>query len=187
MKTKTLPKTYEFEAEERNLLAAELKLSMIDPANYPMTAEKKEVAWRALKEDYQIKKYLNHLDVKAENKKLAELCRVENSAEDLREQFEDAGPLDAMLLDQMAAVHKAAMAMLGGIYREDGVDLDICEKYINIANKLMKTYQSGLQTLNQAKTAGKQTIVVKHQNVQVNGGQAIVANEVTGDGGEEIK
>jgi hypothetical protein len=71
---------------------------------------------------------------------------------------------------QMAAVHKADMSMLGSIYKEDGVDLDICEKYVNLANKLIKTYQSGLQTFNQAKTAGKQTIVVKHQNVQVNGG-----------------
>jgi len=54
----------------------------------------------------------------------------------------------------------------------------------------MKTYQLGLQTLNQIKNSGKQTIVVKHQNVQVNGGQAIVGTEINapdligGGGGE---
>ncbi|MDF2940227.1 MAG: hypothetical protein K0R66_869 [Gammaproteobacteria bacterium] len=36
----------------------------------------------------------------------------------------------------------------------------------------------GYETLHRVRNSGKQTIVVQHQNVQINGGQAVVANEI---------
>jgi len=181
---------YEFSNEEREQLCAKLTLSMLDPKNHSLPAEIKDKALRANQEKCKLDKLFIHISAQAEYGHLNDLCRVKDIANNIRNQNGDQNPIEAMLIDQMTAVHKASMLMLSKIYDEGGFDLEDAERFIQLSNKLMKTYQLGLQTLNQIKNSGKQTIVVKHQNVQVNGGQAIVGTEINapdligGGGGE---
>jgi len=60
-------------------------------------------------------------------------------------------------------------------------DLEI--KMLNVACRMMSVYQQGMETLAKTRNGGKQTIVVKQ--VQVNGGQNVIADNVTtrGKGG----
>lgn len=179
---------YEFSHEERETLSAQLKLSLLDPKNYPLPAELKDKAFRANDEKVKIDKAWTYVRAIVEQGRLVDLCKVEDIARDIKDQLDKLDPLESLLVDQMTAAHKAGMLLLSKTY--DAVDEFELEKFINLSNKLMKTFQSGLQTLHQIRNSGKQTIIVKHQNVQVNGGQAIVATEVTtpiidGDRGEE--
>lgn len=170
---------YEFSHEERELLSAKLKLSLLDPTNHPLPAEIKDKALRASQEKGKINKLLNHLMTQGEHERLAGLCKVEDISNDIKNQHgNELDPLESMLIDQMSAIHKASMILLSQIYDEEGFGLESGEKFVSLSNKLMKTYQNGLQTLSQIRNSGKQTIVVKHQNVQVNGGQAIVTTEM---------
>jgi hypothetical protein len=183
---------YEFSVEEREELCTKFKLSLLDSQNHPLPPEIKDKAFRAVQEQGRLDKLFNHINVQAKLGQLNELCKVKDIASDVKDQYADPlNPLESMLVDQMTAIHKASMSLLGNVFDEDGFDFESGEKLINLSNKLMKAYQAGLQTLNQVRNSGKQTIVVKHQNVQVNGGQAIVATEVNapefdrGVGGKE--
>ena len=183
---------YEFSAEEREMLCAKFKLSLFDSQNHPLPPEIKDKVFRAVQEQGRLEKLLNHVNVQTEYGWLTDLCKVKNMASDVKDQYsEKLNPLESMLIDQMTAIHKVSMLLLGNVFDEDGFDFESGEKLINLSNKLMKAYQAGFQTLNQVRNSGKQTIVVKHQNVQVNGGQAIVAAEMNapdlgrGVGGKE--
>ena len=55
--------------------------------------------------------------------------------------------------------------------------------------RLTMAYQSGMMTLQRVRSAGRQTVVVKHtvQHVHVNqGGQAVVAGKVSKGGGGKL-
>jgi hypothetical protein len=97
-------------------------------------------------------------------------------------------PLEEMLADQFIACHKLSLNIIGRLYSRDeryGIGDDEQAKLVNSSVKLMKMCQESALVINKLQTGGQQTVVVKHQNVQVNdGGQAIVANDLAVGGGD---
>lgn len=82
-------------------------------------------------------------------------------------------PIEGMLYSQMIACHTQAMNLfLKGGAAYDSTD---AQRYLNMADKFMRTYAKSLETLEKFKRGGKQHVVV--ENVVVNsGGQAIVGS-----------
>lgn len=89
--------------------------------------------------------------------------------------------LEKMLAHQMAVCHSKAMEIMttAADYPKGREDLEI--KRLNLAARLMDTYQKGMDTLTRTRNAGKQTITVKQ--VHVTGGQNVIADNVTTKGG----
>jgi hypothetical protein len=81
--------------------------------------------------------------------------------------------LDAMLAHQLAVAHKAALEMTDKAFFEPQ-SLERC-RMLNVAVRLMDSYQRGLLTLHRRQHGGQQTISVQHVHVG-EGGQAIVGN-----------
>ncbi len=99
--------------------------------------------------------------------------------------------LEKMLAHQMAAAHNAVMTMMdqaAGISRQmSGHDQRVCEasniqatRLFNSANRLMKTFQQGLLTIQKIRNGGNQTVTVQHVSVS-DGGQAVIGNVGGGD------
>jgi hypothetical protein len=63
--------------------------------------------------------------------------------------------------------------------------LEIIERYINCATKLMRVYNDTLDTLNKYRRKGEQKVTVQHVNI--NGGQAVVAGQLNQAGGGDIQ
>ncbi|AWN52180.1 hypothetical protein [Methylobacterium sp. 17Sr1-1] len=87
---------------------------------------------------------------------------------------------EAQLGIQMAATHEAAMKMLR--VAASGSDPKTTEVYGNLATKLLRTYTAQIEALAKLKRGGEQTVRVEHVHVHA-GGQAIVGNVSTGQGG----
>lgn len=105
---------------------------------------------------------------------LAETIGAQNSAE-------------KMLAHQLAGAHRLAMEFMAyaGVtaevfantgHRNVGQSVE-ASRMANTANRLMTTFQSGLQTLHKLRNGGQQTLTVQHVNVS-NGGQAVVAGSL---------
>ncbi len=99
--------------------------------------------------------------------------------------------LEKMLAHQMAAAHNAVMTMMdqaAGISSQmSNRDPIVCEtsniqatRLFNSANRLMKTFQQGLLTIQKIRNGGNQTVTVQHVNVS-DGGQAVIGNVGDGD------
>ncbi len=87
-----------------------------------------------------------------------------------------------MLATQMTTVHNLTMDMTSR-FREGEQTLDWASYYVDGINKLMRTYTTQMEALNNYRNKGKQQITVKHQHVNVNdGGQAIVGDVTQGGG-----
>jgi len=87
--------------------------------------------------------------------------------------------LEKMLCHQLAAVHHAAMLLVGrSCANLPPVDR---ARMANSAARLIDTFQSGLLTLQKIKTGGKQVVVVQHVQVS-QGGQAVIAGSVKSGG-----
>ena len=83
--------------------------------------------------------------------------------------------LEKMLCHQLAAVHHAAMLLVGrSCSNLDPVDKS---RLANAAARMMDVFQTGLLTLQKIKTGGKQVVVVQHVQVS-EGGQAVVAGNL---------
>jgi hypothetical protein len=86
---------------------------------------------------------------------------------------------EAMLAAQMVAVPAAAIAALRRLKGAEMIpQLDANG---NLANKLLRTFTTQVETLQRLRGKGQQTVRVEHVTVNA-GGQAIVGN-VTGGGG----
>lgn len=96
------------------------------------------------------------------------LLRIKNTSKKAIEQ---------LLEDQAAVLHQCGMSILGMI---DGIDANspVFNNVINGSTKLFRAFNNSVQTLNQMRGGGNQTITVKHQNVQVNGGQNIITDQL---------
>ncbi len=81
--------------------------------------------------------------------------------------------LEGMLAGQMVACHAMAMEYSRRAMMTDRTDLG--ESYINRASKLMRIFNSQIETLNKYRNKGQQNITVQHVNVN-DGGQAVVGN-----------
>jgi hypothetical protein len=60
------------------------------------------------------------------------------------------------------------------------------QQYLNLANKLSRTYAQLLETLDKHRGKGQQKVTVEHVHVH-QGGQAIVGNVETGGGASKTK
>lgn len=86
--------------------------------------------------------------------------------------------MEALLLTQMAACHSHCMSMFASAGKS------ICEdsqtKYLRLAERLMRSFSTSLETLEKARRGGKQSVKVEHVHVNA-GGQAIVGNVNQGE------
>ncbi len=100
---------------------------------------------------------------------------------DAVESIQAKNSIEKMLVHQMSVCHIKAMEIMtkAAEFPRGREDLEI--KMLNVAARLMDTYQKGLVTLTKTRNAGKQTITVKQ--VHVNGGQNVIADNVTTKGG----
>ncbi len=113
---------------------------------------------------------------------LAEKADVMVMAADAASSVENPNSLEKMLTHQMAAAHSMAMNLFAQANRKienisSQMDINHASLLIGQANRLMKTYQSGLQTLVKAKKGGRQEVVVQHINVEKDA-QAVVAGKM---------
>ena len=103
-----------------------------------------------------------------------------NAAYAMYQGIDPKDSVECLLATQMVAVHNLAMSFSGRAMIPEqtieGVDANI-----NRVTKLMRTFTAQVETLKKYRNSGKQTVEVKH--IQINqGGQAIVGN-IKGGGG----
>ena len=94
--------------------------------------------------------------------------------------LEPRDEIEALLASQMAAVHVAVLAFarrLGGV--DTIPQQDSAEKALN---KLARTFTTQVEALKRYRTGGEQKVTVEHVHVH-EGGQAIVGNIASGEGG----
>ena len=107
---------------------------------------------------------------------------------DLAETVQARNSAEKLLCGQLAAAHHTAMKLLakslavGNLNHPEmrGDTIEAC-RLTNAAARLMSTFQEGLLTLGKLRTGGKQVVVVQHVHV-TDGGQAVVAGEMTTGG-----
>lgn len=83
----------------------------------------------------------------------------------------------------MALAHKTAFQLVNEAWRQrDSVET---ARLMNASARMMSVYQQGTLALQRMRTGGNQLVTVQHVNV--NGGQAVVANNMkAGRGGKRI-
>lgn len=98
---------------------------------------------------------------------------------DVADSIRAENSLEKMLAHQLAVAHKAALEIVDKATFQQ----DVGEKarLLNLAARMMETYQKGLLTLDRIRSKGEQRIVVQYVNVK-DGGQAIIGN-VSREGG----
>lgn len=143
-------------------------------------AEKKEDNPKSFYDslDIDTKRIFNKLYGIDMRKQLKELTKGETLADYIGNSSEEGKKaIEKLLEDQAAVLHQCGMSILGMI---DGLDANnpVFNNVINGSTKLFRAFNNSVQTLNQMRGGGNQTITVKHQNVQVNGGQNIIADEL---------
>ena len=83
----------------------------------------------------------------------------------------------------MALAHKTAFKLINEAWRQrDSVET---ARLINASARMMTVYQQGMLTLHRIRTGGNQIVTVQHVNV--NGGQAVVANKLRTGGSEPTR
>lgn len=92
--------------------------------------------------------------------------------------------LETMLAHQLAAAHKSAMDVTGEAFFEENT----MEKarLLNLAARLMDTFQRGLLTFQRLRTGGEQRVTVQHVTVS-EGGQAAIVGNIQANVGEKRK
>lgn len=90
--------------------------------------------------------------------------------------------VERMLAVQMAATHVAMVR--AGRWMANADNLAQVQAHTNGYNKLARTYTAQMEALRKHRNGGRQTVTVQHVNVE-GGGQAIVGNVQTGEGGRE--
>lgn len=89
--------------------------------------------------------------------------------------------LEKMLAHQLAAAHKVAMEITAkGTLQHDSIEKT---RMLNLACRMMETYQRGLLTLQRLRSNGEQKITVQYVTV-ADGAQAIVGNVKVGECGK---
>lgn len=102
------------------------------------------------------------------------------SALELEEGIGAKDPLESMLAHQMATVHTAAMQVFDKAFFQN--EPEARARLLNVAARLLDTYQRGLLAIHRLRSGGVQNIHVHHVHV-ADGGQAIVG-AVRGVGGD---
>ena len=135
------------------------------------------------------------VDASRDRLELANQAGCLEEALDAAETIDAQNSLEKMLAHQLAASHRSSMKMteqlnacLGRM--NQGYAERACVQATRLAGAIARmngSYQSGVLTLQKLRTGGRQTVVVRHVNVN-DGGQALVAGEmaagVSGPGAE---
>jgi hypothetical protein len=105
-------------------------------------------------------------------------------ARELKKEFKPVNSLEKMVLDQCAALHVAAMVNLAAA--TDSGHADYRAPLNKATMKIFECFQNSISAFSSLREGKNQTITVKHQSVQVNGGQNIIADKVVSkrEGGE---
>jgi hypothetical protein len=110
---------------------------------------------------------------------------------DAAETANASNSLEMMLAHQLAAAHRSSMKLDAQLNhhvgRMNGVisDKELALRNVEIARlanstaRMMGAFQQGLLTLQRLKSGGRQVVTVQHVTVE-EGGQAVVAGQVTG-------
>lgn len=85
---------------------------------------------------------------------------------------------EAALAVQMAGTHALSMEMLRRLWK--ATDPQRADTYANIATKVQRTFLGQLDTLQRMRKRGGQKVTVRHTHVYNQGGQALVAERITG-------
>ena len=96
------------------------------------------------------------------------------------EEMGPGDPLEAMLYSQLFSLHSHAMALMADAQKS--LVIDMREKHLSMANRLLKTFNATLETLGKHLRKGQQVIKVNHVHVN-DGGQAVLGNFKTQDKG----
>jgi hypothetical protein len=83
-------------------------------------------------------------------------------------------PLEAILISQMVAINATAGNLMERAMTE-GQPLEYCERNLNLATKLQRTFVAQVEALQKLRGKGGQQVRVEHVHVH-EGGQAIVGN-----------
>lgn len=121
------------------------------------------------------------LDASAHRLKLLDRMGTDCAAMalDVADSIRAENSLEKMLAHQLAVAHKAALEIVDkAAFQEDVGDK---ARLLNLAARMMETYQKGLLTFDRIRNKGEQRIVVQYVNVK-DGGQAIIGN-VSREGG----
>src|SRR3954470_15245377 len=124
---------------------------------------------------------------------LAQQTGALEEALDAADTIEARDSLERMLAHQLATAHVSAMKLSAemnkqidhalvtrGAGENERATLN-ATRLAGAVGRLMSTYQQGLVTLQRLRSGGKQTVVVQHVTVS-DGGQAVVAGEVSARG-----
>lgn len=177
MKQITQSTDFKFSTEEREFLMIKWKLSLLEPKEHPLTKQESKNIPIALKEVQELKRIEIKVAALGLSRQLAKRNKCDEIGTHLANELKPRNYSERLLMDQMATMHVSGMDMLSKA-GSGNFGVDEAAKLMKSSTKLMETYQKGMQTLHQVRSSGKQTITVKHQNVQVNGGQAIIADNV---------
>lgn len=140
-----------------------------------------------LKKIEELKPLKNKIIGNALLKNLTQSNKCQELAEHINTEIDTKNSLERMLVDQIAAIHKLAMAVLSNVYDEP-TGITGISNISKTAMRMIEVCQKGALTLHKLQTGGKQTVIVKHQNVQVNeGGQAVIANDFNKNTGEGLQ
>ncbi len=172
-----------------NDLLKQYTLHVLEPEKYPLSEIEVATAKNLMDKRYEARQSLNEFDA---TQQLNALLKINQSAELAAHSshcVKPTNPLEQMLIDQMSSLHIAGMGMLSHLNSNKGLEFEAVNKITNATCKLFKCYQDAMQTLHDVRNGGKQVITVKHQNVQVNGGQALITNTLQSlsQGGEDEK
>lgn len=100
-------------------------------------------------------------------------------AQDAAASIEAGNSLEKMLAHQLAAAHKVALEITAkGMLQQDSIEK---ARMLNLACRMMETYQKGLLTFQRLRSNGEQRITVQYINVG-EGGQAVVGDVHRGGG-----
>lgn len=99
---------------------------------------------------------------------------------DVAETIGAQNSLEKMLAHQMGALHQAMFNCLTKSAMATNTNDAI--RYMNMAMKIARTFQGGMETLKRMRSSGQQSITVQHVTVS-DGGQAVIG-EVRAGGGQ---
>ena len=85
--------------------------------------------------------------------------------------------LEKMLAHQLAVAHKSALEVTDKAFFEEDASEKV--KLLNLAARLMDTFQRGLLTFQRLRTGGEQRVIVQHLNLE-GGAQAVIGNVKAG-------
>lgn len=149
-----------------SLNSPDVLLTPVEKANIPAMLEQRS----------ERRKLENEVITKIQLHELLKANNVGSIGDHTNTCLKPSNPLEQMLIDEMTSLHSAGMGMLSQLTLQEGLSIDECNRIINASTKLLKCFQTGMITLHQYRNGGNQMITVKHQNVQINGGQAVISD-----------